>query len=178
VPTLLNRATPDGLFERGPVRAVTYAIDLSATTRETAPLLVSHTYGRVGAVYAQFPSHAHYLNVYVGTGLTDDIRTLLFPELTGAGRSMSLQNTPPRPFERRHGVLKAMNPSQAETLLAASPVAIEMFEIGPNDRPVEMYGVSLAMGAVAAFESCVASTGFPLVWLTPPVTTQNSGSRA
>ena len=172
MPSLLNRATPDDIVEQGPLHAVTYEIDLSATTRDTAPLLVSHTFGRVGAVYPQFSSHAHYVNVYVGAGLPDEIRTLLFPEIGGAAHSISVQGTPPRPFERRHGVLKRMSPAQAEAFLAASPVSIEMFEIGPNDIPVEMYGISVAMGDVAAFESCIASTAFSLTWLTPLLATQ------
>ena len=164
---VLNRATPDEVIEHGSLRAVTYEIDSAGVSRETAPLMVSHVYGRIGATYPRYPDHAHYINLYIGQGLRDDLRPLLFPELLDAAHSVSTQAFPPKPFSRRHGVLAPMTPPQAEAFLAGLPMRVELFEIGPTDRPVEMFGVSVALEDAGALESAVASMACSLTWLTP-----------
>jgi hypothetical protein len=163
---MIDRAEPDNIIEQGPLRAAMYELDLSAVTLVTAPLVVSHTFGRIGAAYQRWPDHAHNLNVYLGDGVADEIRDALFPELDGAAHSISACGRPAKPFQRRHGVLRPMTPSQAESFLAIVPMSFDIFEIGPSDRPVEMYGVSVRMTDVAAFERCVVSP-VALTWLTP-----------
>lgn len=162
----LNRATPDGLVERGSTRAATYEIDLSSLTPDTARLLVSHTFGRVGAAYAQLPEHAHYVNLYKGDDISEDVRAALFPEILDAGHSASVTDRPPRPFSRAHAALLGMTPEQAERFLPGTPASVEMFEIGPADLPVEMYGVSVAMEDASALDDYARAQGVRLVWLT------------
>jgi hypothetical protein len=163
----LNRATPDELIEQGSMCAAMYEIDLSALTPETARLLVSHTFGRVGAAYTRLPQHAHYVNLYTGDGISDEVRTALFPEILGAGHSTSHQDRPQKPFSRVHGVLLQMTPNQAEGFLPGTPASVEMFEIGSTDRDVEMYGVSVAMKDASALDDYARSRDARLVWLTP-----------
>jgi hypothetical protein len=59
-----------------------------------------------------------------------------------------------------------MTPEQAERFLPGTPASVEIFEIGPADRPVEMYGVSVAMEDASALDDYARAQGVRLVWLT------------
>ncbi|MFN7696632.1 MAG: hypothetical protein ACK5U8_01950 [Deltaproteobacteria bacterium] len=163
----IQRAIPDQVIEDGALRCVLYEIDLGALTRETAPLLVSHTFGRIGSAYPACPDHAHYVNFYVGSGIDDDVRAVLFPEVLSAAHSCSVQDAPAKPLTRRHGVLVPLRPEALADFVTWSPVAMEVFEIGPVDRPVEMHGFTVSMENGAQLEAHAAARGVRLVWLTP-----------
>jgi len=174
----LDFATPDRVIDLKQFRAAIYELDLSAVTAATAPLLISHTYGRVGAAYKALPDLAHYLNVYVGSGLAPEVKEILFPELGNAAQSMSVQSVPPAPFERAHGVLP-MRADEAAQLLAACPVPLELFAIGPAERPVERHGFSLTKSDCVRFREFLDSRRAldGALWLTPQPQAGSLGSK-
>ena len=128
--------------------------------------MVSHTCGRVGAAFSRHPDRSHYLNLYVGAGLAEDVRLLLFPAILDAAHSTSVQDHPRQPFARVHGVVRPLAPAAAEAFFAAGPASLEMFAIGPQDRPVEMFGVTVDRDDAAALGAYAREQGRELVWLT------------
>lgn len=84
-----------------------------------------------------------------------------------AAHSTSVQDRPPRPLARVHGVVRPPAPAEAEAFLAAGPASLEMFAIGPQDRQVEMYGVTVRREDAAALGALAQRRGRELVWLTP-----------
>jgi hypothetical protein len=177
VGNVLNRATPDAVIEQGELRAVTYDIDVTALTAQTAPLLVSHTFGRVGATYPQFPDHAHYVNLYGGTELDEEVRGSLFPDILDAAHSFSAQERGERTFTRRHGVIRPMTPAEALDFVSSFPLPFEVFAIGRSDAPVEMYGVSIAISDAPILERHLTATAFALIWLTPEASDSRQDAR-
>ena len=60
-----------------------------------------------------------------------------------------------------------MTATAALEFFRGSPASTEMFEVGPTDRPVEMYGVSIDLDEALALESYVNAHDKRLLWLTP-----------
>lgn len=167
-PKQLERATPDAVIDQGPLHAVVYDVDLTSLTPATAPLMLSHVFGRIGAAFSRHPDRAHYLNLYQGSGLSEDIRAILFPAILDAAHSTSVQDHPARAFARVHGVVRPLVEAEAEAFLATGPASLEMFAIGPQDRPVEMFGLSIDRDDLDALEAHARQRGRDVVWLTRP----------
>jgi hypothetical protein len=163
----IETATPDELIETAAQRAALYYVDARHLTPETAALAVSHAFGRIGAGYRVRPEHAHYVNVYVGAGIDDAVRTVLFPALAEAGHSCAVLDGAPPASDRAHGVMLGLSEAEGARFHAAGGGRIEMFAIGPTDRPVSAFGVSAPAAERASLEARAAELGVRTVWLTP-----------